>query len=232
MLYESMRRYRRHIRDFNTVVSTVKKKWCCSVCQHLTQSCSSHWHPCFFSAVTGQRERRTNVEDEDRRSPDAGRQRDSPFIHNWRFQMASPCTCLPMCSAWREGNHVFSCFVFELYIRVLLIYGFMDFQLRRTRLFWDFPLGRSYSAELTNMKVSKGDGLWEVSEKRWININQFMFKGVINDKLNLVWTEQVLSFPQPSFRNVPDEFQCFLYEYSVKLYWAQFTWKGGVFCCA
>ncbi len=75
--------------------------------------------------------------------------------------------------------------------------------------FWDFPLGRSYSAELTNMKVSKGDGLWEVSEKRWININQFMFKGVINDKLKLAWTEQVLSFPQPSFRNVPDEFQCF-----------------------
>ncbi len=58
----------------------------------------------------------------------------------------------------------------------------------------DFPLGRSYSAELTNMKVSKGDGLWEVSEKRRININQFMFKGVINDKLKLAWTEQVPSF--------------------------------------
>ncbi len=78
----------------------------------------------------------------------------------------------------------------------------MDFQLRRTRLSWDFPLGRSYSAELTNMKVSKGDGLWEVSEKRRININQFMFKGVINDKLKLAWTEQVPSFPQQMNFNV------------------------------
>ncbi len=78
----------------------------------------------------------------------------------------------------------------------------MDFQLRRTRLCWGFPLGRSYSAELTNMKVSKGDGLWEVSEKRRININQFMFKGVINDKLKLAWTEQVPSFPQQMNFNV------------------------------
>lgn len=34
------------------------------------------------------------------------------------------------------------------------------------RLFWDFLLNMSYSAELTNMKVSKGEELWEVSEKK------------------------------------------------------------------
>lgn len=61
--------------------------------------------------------------------------------------------------------------------------------------FETFPLAGPTPQNLQTWRTNKGDGLWEVSEKRLITINQFMFKGVINDKLKLAWTEQVLSFP-------------------------------------
>lgn len=123
--------------------------------------------------------------------------------------MASPCTCLPMCSAWREGNHVFFHFAFELFIRVLLIYGFMDFQLRRTCLFWEFPLAAPTLQNLQTWRSQREMDYGKCQKKRQININQFVFKGVINDDLKLAWTKQVLSFPQPSFREVPNKFQLF-----------------------
>lgn len=102
----------------------------------------------------------------------------SSTIEGFKWQVpahASPCVL---------SKDVFSCFVFELFIRVLAylwIYGFpIEKDTFVLSLFpWQVLLRKTYKHE------GLQDGLWEVSEKRRININQFMFKRVINDKLKL-----------------------------------------------
>lgn len=193
-------------------------KCCCSVCQHLTQSCSVRRHPCSFSAVIGQLERWTTCR---RWGQKVSWCRATAWLtlhpqlkvsNGKSLHMPPHVLCL------KRGNSCFLLLCVRLiypHIANLWIYGFPvekdTFVLKLSP--WQVLLCRTYKREALK-------GRWIMGSVR----KKFMFKVLINDDLKLAWTEQVLSFPQPSFKEVPDKFQCFfLYEYGAKLYRVQFA---------